>query len=132
MSTSKVQSPADKDMAIWSLQYYLELFPNDTHSRRELAQRYIEYGEHRQAVREYRKLLCVDPHCYEARLELADSYIALEMLHRAACELRLLTLVMCYAPAVWERLARIERYLSYDVTQADAVAQQDVWERLQQ
>lgn len=132
MNTSNGRSSVDQDMAIWSLQYYLELFPNDTHSRRELAQRYTEHGEHRQAVREYRKLLCVDPHCYEARLELADSYMALEMLHRAACELRLLSLVMCYAPAVWERLARIERYLSYEVAQSEAVAHQDIWEGLQQ
>lgn len=122
----------DQDMTIWSLHYYLELFPDDTRSRHELAQRYARHGDHKQAVREYCKLLCLAPHCYDARLELADSYIALEMLYRAACELRLLTMVTSYAQAAWQRLARIDMYVQHDFAQADAAAQQHIWELLMQ
>lgn len=122
----------DQDMGIWSLHYYLELFPDDTRSRHELAQRYVEHGDHKQAVREYRKLLCLEPYCYQARLELADSYVALEMLYRAACELRLLTMVASYAQIAWQRLARIDMYVQHDFSQTEAAAQQQVWDLLMQ
>lgn len=129
MHTTYEQPSVKQDTTIWSLHYYLEIFPKDTNSRRKLAQRYAEHGAYRHAVREYHKLLCLDPHCYGARLELSDCYLALNMRHAAACELRLLTMITCYAQAAWQRLARIDPEIGQGTVQTDT--EQHVWERLQ-
>jgi predicted Zn-dependent protease len=117
-------------VAIWSLRQHLERLPNDTYSRYELAQRYVQYGAHMAAIAEYRKLLCIDPHHYAARLALADCYLALEQWHEAAQELRLLTLVSSYAPKAWQRLVVFDQQISHPLASLEAAAQQHVWDML--
>jgi tetratricopeptide (TPR) repeat protein len=120
----------EHDLGIWSLHYHLEMKPQDIQSRYELARRYTCYRAYRQAVREYLKLLCLEPYYYAARLELADCYTRLEMWQEAARELRLLTMVSGYAQDAWQRLAALDQQMPRPFTQHEADAQQHVWEML--
>lgn len=129
-SRPRVTQSLSHDVVIWSLRQHLEDLPDDTYSRDELAQRYVQHGAYMAAIAEYRKLLCLDPHSYEARLALADCYLALEWWHEAAQELRLLTLVRSYAQKAWQRLVMFDEQISPPLASLEAAAQQHVWDML--